>query len=113
MKNTRRIERVASLIRQTLSEILLQSVDDPRVRDVVITHVKVTADLGIAKIYVRAIGECPNKDQLLSGLRACKGYVRSLLSKKLNLLRIPKLEFLIDEEPDEIQRISALFENLK
>ena len=51
-----RADRVGGLIQRTLSDILLRSVKDPRIQHATITHVKVTRDLRIARIYFSVSG---------------------------------------------------------
>ena len=51
MQETLRTKRVAELIRQEVSSVIRDSVHDPKVKDVVITAVKVSIDLDLAKIY--------------------------------------------------------------
>ena len=51
-----RADRVGGLIQQTLSDILLKEVKDPRLELTTITDVKMTRDLRIARIYFSAPG---------------------------------------------------------
>ncbi|MDE7033595.1 MAG: ribosome-binding factor A, partial [Mucispirillum sp.] len=51
MQETLRTKRVAELIRQEVSNVIRDSVHDPKVKDVVITVVKVSVDLDLARIY--------------------------------------------------------------
>ena len=50
MQETLRTKRVAELIRQEVARIIRDDVHDPKVKDVVITLVKVSVDLDIARI---------------------------------------------------------------
>ena len=51
MQETLRTKRFAELIRQEVSNVIRDSVHDPKVKDVVITAVKVNVDLDLARIY--------------------------------------------------------------
>ena len=51
MNTFSRAERVGGLIQQTVSEILHRQIKDPRLEMATITHVKMTRDLKIARIY--------------------------------------------------------------
>ena len=48
----KRTDRVASLVRQVLGELLTFEVKDPRVRGAVITDVEITGDLREARVFV-------------------------------------------------------------
>ena len=94
---TYRIERVNSLIRQEISELLRRQVKDPRLDNfITITDVSTSADLSYAKIFVNRIGdheEQKKKDETLSVLSAASGFFRNELAKRLKLRRIPELSF--------------------
>ena len=50
MQETLRTKRFAELIRQEVSNVIRDSVHDPKVKDVVITAVKVNVDLDLASV---------------------------------------------------------------
>ena len=47
--------RVSELIKREISEIIANKVRDRQVKNIIVTHVKVTDDLKIAKVYYRLI----------------------------------------------------------
>ena len=97
-----RIERVNSLIRQEISELLQRQVKDPRLGSfVIVTEVSVSPDLRYAKIFVSRIGSEAEKKEALAALTAASGFFRKELSKRLRLRRIPELSFQWD---DSIER---------
>ena len=99
---THRIERVNSLIRQEISELLQRQVKDPRLGSVVtITDVSTSLDLRYAKIFVSRIGSEEEKQETLSVLAAASGFFRNELAKRLRLRHIPELSFQWD---DSIER---------
>lgn len=115
MKSFKRTDRVGSLIRDALSELFLFEVQDPRVKQAVVTQVKVTPDFSLARVYVRSLqgSDAQGRQELLLGLGKCKGFLRSALGKKIDLLRIPVLEFFFDETPDEAARIEVMLAQLR
>jgi len=97
-----RIERVNSLIRQEISELLQRQVKDPRLGTfVVVTDVSTSPDLRRAKIFVSRIGSEEEKQETLSVLAAASGFFRNELAKRLRLRHIPELSFQWD---DSIER---------
>ncbi len=99
---THRIERVNSLIRQEISELLQRQVKDPRLGSLVaITDVSTSPDLRHAKIFVSRIGSEEEKQETLSVLTAASGFFRNELAKRLKLRHTPELSFQWD---DSIER---------
>ncbi len=97
-----RIERVNSLIRQEISELLRRQVKDPRLGSLVtVTDVSTSPDLRHAKIFVSRIGSEEEKQETLSVLAAASGFFRNELAKRLRLRHIPELSFQWD---DSIER---------
>jgi len=103
-----RTERVSSLIRQEISQLLQRQVKDPRLGDfVAVTEVSVSPDLRYAKVFVSCIGGEEVKRDTLSGLEAASGFLRNQLAKRLRLRRIPELSFHWD---DSIERGAHLLQ---
>ena len=97
-----RIERVNSVIRQEISELLRRQVKDPRLGNLVtVTDVSTSPDLRHAKIFVSRIGSEEEKQETLSVLAAASGFFRNKLAKRLRLRHIPELNFQWD---DSIER---------
>jgi len=103
-----RIERVNSLIRQEISELLQRQVKDPRLGNfITVTEVSTSADLRYAKVFVSRIGGEEEKQAALSGLETASGFFRREMAKHLRLRRIPELKFQWD---DSIERGAYLQE---
>jgi len=97
-----RIERVNSIIRQEISELLQRQVKDPRLGNLVaVTSVSTSPDLRYAKIFVSRIGSEEEKQETLSVLTGASGFFRSELAKRLRFRHIPELSFQWD---DSIER---------
>jgi len=92
-----RIERVNSLIRHEISQLLQRQVKDPRLGTfVTVTEVSASPDLRYAKIFISRIGSEVEKQETLSALTAASGFFRKELSRCLRLRRIPELSFQWD-----------------
>ncbi len=99
MAQGRRVERVASLIRREVSELLLNGVRDERIHQgmVTITEVEVSRDLQHCKIFVSIYGEEQQKNEVLDGLKAASGFLRGELGRRMNMRRAPEVIFQIDQ----------------
>jgi len=80
-----------------------------------ITGVWMPDDLQLARIKVRlAIGGAEGeRRQLLEGLRAAAGFLRSKVARSLGLRRAPELRFEYDEGPDASDRIEQVLAEIE
>ena len=112
-KPDRRLARLNEQFRREITAILLRSVRDPRVQDVVVNSVEVTSDLWLARVYVRLGGEGPERHEALQGLEAAANFVRRELAAVLHIRRIPELRFLEDETLAKANRIEEILKGLE
>ena len=97
-----RIERVNSLIRQEISQLLQRQVKDPRLGNfIAVTEVATSADLKYAKVFVSSMGSEEEKQETLRALASATGFFRKELARRLKMRYIPLLSFQWD---DSIER---------
>ncbi|PZV01354.1 MAG: 30S ribosome-binding factor RbfA [Leptolyngbya sp.] len=98
MPNNRRVERVASLIKREISQMMMLDIKDDRVGAgmVSVTDVDVSGDLQHAKVFVSIYGTPEAKAETMEGLHAATGFVRSELGQRLRLRRTPEIIFKED-----------------
>ncbi len=108
-----RIERVNTLIRRELSEIIQNQLRDPRL-DVFITvnEVTTTVDLKFAKVFISSIGGKQEEAKVLKVLKAAAGFLRSELAHKVNLKHTPELSFFWDDSIEHGDRILRLIDQV-
>lgn len=107
MQETLRTKRVSELIRQEVARVIRDSVHDPKVKDVVITMVKVSVDLDLAKIYWTTYNTDAVKG-IQSGLERSAGFIRKEILKSVRMKKVPKLEFVIDDSKHQADKIDSL-----
>lgn len=103
-------EKMNNIIQRELSEILQFEVRDPAIGFCTITGVDVTADLSIAKIYVSFLNK--NKKESMDALERSKGYIRTLLAKRLTVRKCPEIIFVLDTSLDYGNKIDNIIEEL-
>ena len=109
---SRRTQRVGELLQAELSQLLLRSVQDPRVRTASIAAVDVSPDLRRAVVRVSVLDESQRED-CLAALRHAAGFLRHQLAHRLRHMRVmPELIFELDRGAEHSQRISDLLERL-
>ncbi len=108
-----RIERVNSLIRQEISQLLQRQVKDPRLGNfITVTEVATSADLKYAKVFISRIGSGEEKEQTLSVLAAAAGFFRKELARHLKLRYIPELSFQWDDSIERGNRLLQLIDGI-
>jgi len=114
-KGFRRADRVAERIRSELMDLVLRgSVRDPAAKDVVVSAVRVTDDLSIARVYVRVLEEIDSdrQDAVVEALRRASGFLRRELGHRLQLRHVPSLEFFWDDVVDSALRIESILDEI-
>ncbi len=113
MPSKLRLQRIADRIREDLSELLLHEVQDPRLRMVYITDVKVDRELAYADVYVSAVEGKARQAEILAGLEHAGGFLRSVLAQRMALRIFPRLRFHWDPTPEHADHIERLLAQLR
>ena len=109
----KRSRRVSELLREEISRIVTQQLQDPLIGIVTVTYVKLTDDLKLARVYVSILGDEKNRQNSLLGLERATKFIRSKIGRRTNLKYIPELEFHYDETIDYAQNIELLLKKIQ
>ena len=114
MATSRRIERVASMIKREVSLMLLNGIKDDRVGAgmVSVTEVIVSGDLQHTKIFVSIYGTDEAKAETMEGLKSATSYVRNQLGQRMQLRRTPEVTFLEDRSLERGDKMLILLNRL-
>ena len=108
-----RAQKVSDFLRKEISLLISTEINDPRLKNINITAVKVSSDIGQATIYYTIIGqEEPDLNLAPKTLEKLSGMLRSRLSKIMKIRRVPKLSFRFDESIEYSNNIEELLKNL-
>lgn len=96
---SRRTDRVARLVQQTIGEIVLQRISDPRIDParVSITRVEVAEDITRAKVYCSVMGAEAEQRNAIRALQHASGRIQDLMMNRISLRNTPVLQFVSDE----------------
>ena len=109
-----RLNRVNSLLKEVLFEVIQKEVRNPEVnRFISISKVETSADLHHAKVYVSLIGTDAEKEKVLHGLQSAAGFIAVQASKKADLRHFPNLTFFLDHSADDHMRIEKILSDLE
>ena len=114
MANSRRVSRVASLIKREVSQMLINGIKDDRVGAgmVSITDIDLSGDLQHAKIFVSIYGSEEAKAETMEGLRSSEAFVRKELGHRIRLRRSPEITFVEDNSLERGDRMVHLLNEL-
>jgi ribosome-binding factor A len=109
-----RIKRVEHLLRSEIANILLFEVQDPRLKFVTVTSVKMSKDLQRAIVFVTVLADSKEKrDDAFQGLESAKGFIKKQLASRVVLKFMPELTFKYDKSLDHAEKIDAVLKELR
>ncbi|MGA7194699.1 MAG: 30S ribosome-binding factor RbfA [Anaerolineales bacterium] len=108
-----RLQRIADLIRQEISELLIREINDPRLKLISITDVKVDKELAFADVYVSAVEGHTRSAEILAGLESASGFLRRALASRIELRVFPRLRFHWDPTPEHADHIERVLADLR
>ncbi len=105
-------ERLASLLHQEISYIIANEMHNQALKTVTITDVKISNDLGYAKVYFTTLfGK--KRTIIEKDLNQGKGFIKNkLCQRKINLRKMPDLEFVYDISLEEGAKIETIIKEI-
>jgi ribosome-binding factor A len=113
MPSGTRLQRIADRIRQELSDMLIREINDPRLKQIYVTDVKVDRELAYADIYVSAVEGVSRSTDVLAGLESASGFIRRNLASRVELRAFPRLRFHWDMTPENADHIERVLAELR
>lgn len=107
-----RAGRVADQLRAEISDLLTREVHDPGIGFLTITHVKVTPDLQVARLYYTTLGDARARRETERALQRVTPFLRRHLGRRLRLKRVPELEFFFDEAVERGDRVERILQEI-
>ena len=104
--------RVGDAIRQELTELIMREVRDPGIGFLTITHVRVSSDLQVARVYYTTMGDEKGRVQTRRALDRATPFLRRQVGQRLQLRRVPELVFFFDESVERGDRIERIIQDL-
>jgi ribosome-binding factor A len=104
--------RVGDQLRAELSDLITRRVHDPGIGFLTITHVKVTPDLQIARVYYTTLGDEKARLESRRALGRATPFLRRQIGTRMRLKRVPQLEFFFDESVERGDRIEQILNDL-
>lgn len=104
-----RIDRIESILKKEIAEILHRRIADERIGFVSILRIKLSKDLHHGHVYYSQLGSEKDIERTRKGLASAAPFIHSELCKVLHLQTIPRLKFHYDSG---IEKASKTIEKL-
>ena len=99
-----RHKRIQALIQRNIADIVQFEIKKESVGLVSVNEVVVYDDLSQANVYVSFLDPRGSHNKL-EELQRTEGFVRSSLAKKLDIYKVPRIRFFLDEVAERTRRL--------
>ena len=103
-------EKLSNQFAEEISKIIALEVKDKSIGFVTITGANVTSDLSFAKIYFTTLGA--DIKTATKTLNKASGFIKNELSKKIDIRKMPDMEFIYDESIQYGEKIEKIIEDI-
>lgn len=104
-------QKLDEIIKHYLGEVITSEIDVPNFL-ITISEVRCSTDLSTAKIFVSILPE-NFAGTALKRLRSKSGHLANILKKKANLVRVPRIVFLLDASFKVVEKINKTFDEIE
>ena len=105
-----KIDRLNNAFVEKISEIIHEEIKDNDIRMVTITDAKITNDLSYAKIYFTTLDD--DRKKVTMALNKASNFIRSKLCEKIEIRKMPEINFVYDESIDYGKKIEDIIERI-
>ncbi|OGF98004.1 MAG: ribosome-binding factor A [Candidatus Glassbacteria bacterium RIFCSPLOWO2_12_FULL_58_11] len=106
----KRSDRLGHLLQREIGNVLQLEVNNPRLRFVTVTGVRLSDDLKDATVFVSIIGE--DKQKTFDSLLNAVSFIRTCTGKRCYLKFVPRLNFKLDLTAERASRIDHLLQEM-
>jgi len=110
--DNQRVYRIGSVIRKEIAQIIQNDINDPRIKDVVITDVEVSKDLKHAKLFFIVFNHKNKKPEeiklITKAINSSRLFFKRKLSKSSNLRSVPNIRFVFDDTESKAFELEEL-----
>ena len=107
-----RTARVASLIKQQISETLARDIDTSGFGMLTVTEVTITPDLRVARVHVSHFNSGKTDAEILKFLEDNSRESRMAVGKSVRIKFTPELRFYIDQTLERVERLEVLLKQI-
>mgnify|MGYP003557320637 CR=1 FL=1 len=108
-----RAERISEALREELDELIGYEMSDPRVESVTVSEVVLSPDARKAQVRLKIPGDDQRQRDAINALEHARNFLRTELSHRLHMYRLPDLRFEADASAGVGGRIDFLMRRIK
>ena len=105
-----RILKVQDLIHKEIAFLIIKDLNNPLLKMITISGVKVSKDLKYSEIYFTSLDK--DVDKIQSELNKASGFIRNELSRRIHLKRLPSIKFKYDDTAEKSQKIDNIIKKV-
>lgn len=107
-----RILKINAELAKAISEVLTYEIKNPLITGIItVTRVETTQDLDFAKVYVSIFSNSDTKE-VFNQIQHSARFIRKEVASKLNLRKMPYLNFILDYGIEYTNKIENLLEKM-
>jgi len=110
--SSRRILKAAEAIREVVGMAILTDLRDPRIRDVTVTFVELSADMRHAKVHVSVMGDEGQQQLSVRGLQNAAGFLQWKVNQRIDTRYTPKIQFVLDRGVKNAMEVSRILKEV-
>jgi ribosome-binding factor A len=100
--------RVGAELQRILNDLLQSEVKDPRLKDVRVSEVDLSGDLGVARVYYSTLAPDADSKPVEAAFAKASAFIRMRVGREAKLRRVPELRFERDPSALQGEKISRL-----
>ena len=115
MPNNYRLAKVSSLLKKEITLILQNDLENNLIRDhfVNISKIDLSGDLQHCKIYITSNAEDKVRQEIVENLNTAKSLIRRNLGQRIEMRRVPEINFKEDIVLDKGLSVLKILDELK
>ena len=102
--------KIEAQLQRVLAALIAREVKDPRVGNVTVTAVSLSADMGLARVFFVPFASTHPPEQVRRGLVHAGGFLRGEAGRALGLRHAPRLEFVFDDTAEKAEGLTGLID---
>ena len=107
----KRSDRLGNQLHREIGKIIQYDIDNPRLKFVTVTEVRLSANLKDATVFVSVMGD--DREKALASLVHAGSFIRKRTGERCYLKYVPRLNFRLDTSRERGQRIDSLLAKVR
>lgn len=108
-----RMERLESLMKEELSDIISREMADSGAGLITITKILFSKDLQHTKVFVSIYAEEAKQKKAMRKLKQASGFIKGIIGQRIRMRYVPEINFIQDRSLEEASRIFEIMQDLK